>query len=208
MLRVLCDVIRSTPACRFLQGTDLLKMARQEKVIVLLLHSIHSWQNPFRTTLSTFNYSVTPVLGGKGRQWRELSASLGFPGGSAVRICRQGRRQGFHPCFGKIPWRRAQQPTPVFLPGESHGQRSLAYDSSQGHKELDMTEVTEHACPHASTSLQLVSFFGIRYIWYNAHITCSSRFLQEKKKAMWFSYKDMRYWHISLTFTLEDKNSC
>ena len=26
----------------------------------------------------------------------------------------------------KIPWRRAQQPTPIFLPGESHGQRSLA----------------------------------------------------------------------------------
>ena len=32
---------------------------------------------------------------------------------------------GFDPCVGKIPWRRAWQPTPVFLPGESHGQRSL-----------------------------------------------------------------------------------
>ena len=35
-------------------------------------------------------------------------------------------RQGFCPWIGKIPWRRAWQPTPVFLPGESHGQRSLA----------------------------------------------------------------------------------
>ena len=35
----------------------------------------------------------------------------------------------FDPWVGKIPWRRAWQPTPVFLPGESHGQRSLAgYD--------------------------------------------------------------------------------
>ena len=34
-------------------------------------------------------------------------------------------RLGFNPCVGKIPWRRAWQPTPVFLPGESHGQRSL-----------------------------------------------------------------------------------
>ena len=31
-----------------------------------------------------------------------------------------------NPWVGKIPWRRAWQPTPVFLPGESHGQRSLA----------------------------------------------------------------------------------
>ena len=34
-------------------------------------------------------------------------------------------RDGFKPWVGKIPWRRAWQPTPVFLPGESHGQRSL-----------------------------------------------------------------------------------
>ena len=35
------------------------------------------------------------------------------------------RRWGFDPWLGKIPWRRKWQPTPVFLPGESHGQRSL-----------------------------------------------------------------------------------
>ena len=34
-------------------------------------------------------------------------------------------RLGFDPWLGKIPWRRAWQPTPVLLPGESHGQRSL-----------------------------------------------------------------------------------
>ena len=36
------------------------------------------------------------------------------------------KRHGFHPWVGKILWRRAWQPTPVFLAGESHGQRSLA----------------------------------------------------------------------------------
>ena len=36
------------------------------------------------------------------------------------------KRPGFNPWVRKIPWRRAQQPTPLFLPGESHGQRSLA----------------------------------------------------------------------------------
>ena len=35
------------------------------------------------------------------------------------------KRRGFHPWVRKIPWRRARQPTPVLLPGESHGQRSL-----------------------------------------------------------------------------------
>ena len=41
---------------------------------------------------------------------------------------------------GKIPWRRKWQPTPVFLPGKSHGQRSLVGCSPRGHKELDTTE--------------------------------------------------------------------
>ena len=36
------------------------------------------------------------------------------------------RRRIFSPWVGKIPWRRKWQPTPVFLPGESHGRRSLA----------------------------------------------------------------------------------
>ena len=36
------------------------------------------------------------------------------------------KRRRFDPWVGKIPWRRAWQPTPVFLPGASHGQRSLA----------------------------------------------------------------------------------
>ena len=53
-------------------------------------------------------------------------------------------RRRFYPLIGKIPWRRARQPTPVFLPGEeSHGQRSLAGYSPWGRKESDMTEVAE-----------------------------------------------------------------
>ena len=35
------------------------------------------------------------------------------------------KRHGFDPWVGKIPYRKAWQPTPVFLPGESHGERSL-----------------------------------------------------------------------------------
>ena len=56
-------------------------------------------------------------------------------------VC-QCRRCGFDPWVGKIPWRRKWQPMPVFLPGESHRQRSLAGCSPWGHKEADRTEHT------------------------------------------------------------------
>ena len=46
------------------------------------------------------------------------------------------------PWGGKIPWRREWQPTPVFLPGKSHGQRSLEGYSPWGCKDSDTTEVT------------------------------------------------------------------
>ena len=66
----------------------------------------------------------------------------GLPGGTKVGKeltcqCRRHKRCGLGP--GKIPWRRAWQPPPVFLPGESHGQRSLAGYSPWGCKELDTT---------------------------------------------------------------------
>ena len=55
-------------------------------------------------------------------------------------ICLQCRRPGFDPWVGKIPWRRKRQPTPVFLPGKSHGQRSLVGYCPWGRKESDTTE--------------------------------------------------------------------
>ena len=52
----------------------------------------------------------------------------------------QCRRCGFDPWIGKIPWKRKWQLTPVFLPGESHGQRSLAGYSPRAHKESTTIE--------------------------------------------------------------------
>ena len=48
----------------------------------------------------------------------------------------QGRRHGLNPWVRKIPWRRKWQPIPVFLPGKSHGQRSLACYSPWDHKRV------------------------------------------------------------------------
>ena len=79
-----------------------------------------------------------------------------FPGGASgkepVCQCRRHMRQGFDPWVGKIPWRRAWQPTPVFLPGESHGQRSLVGYSPQGCKKSDTTEASQHTCTVTKTS--------------------------------------------------------
>ena len=54
---------------------------------------------------------------------------MGFPSSASGKEpacqCRRCKRCGFNPWLWKIPWRRAWQPSPVFLPGESHGQRSL-----------------------------------------------------------------------------------
>ena len=54
--------------------------------------------------------------------------------------CRRPKRPGFNFWVRKIPWRKKSQPTPVFLPGESHRQRSLVGYSLWGRKESDTTE--------------------------------------------------------------------
>ena len=71
-----------------------------------------------------------------------------FPGGASGKEpsyqYRIHKRHGFNAWVSNILWRRSWQSTPVFLAGESHGQRSLAGYSPQGHKESDVTEATQH----------------------------------------------------------------
>ena len=69
----------------------------------------------------------------------EIRASLWL---RQSRIRLKCRRPGLNLWIRKIPWRRAWQLIPVFLLGESHGQRSLAGYSPEGHKESDTTEMT------------------------------------------------------------------
>ena len=71
---------------------------------------------------------------------RGLGAALVNQWLRRLRICLQWEKHGFDPWAGKIPWRREWLPTPVFFPGELHGQRSLAGHSPWSHKESDTTE--------------------------------------------------------------------
>ena len=69
-------------------------------------------------------------------QWVESACSAGET------------RHKFNSWLKNIPWKRAGQSTPVFLSGESHGQRGMACYSPQGCKELDKTEVIQHTNKH------------------------------------------------------------
>ena len=63
-----------------------------------------------------------------------------FPGSSDSKASATMWENRFDPWVGKIPWRRKWQPTPVFLPGKSHGWRILVGYSPWGRKESDTTE--------------------------------------------------------------------
>ena len=81
----------------------------------------------------------------------------GFPGGTRGKepACQYWIHEThrFNPWVGKMPWRRAWQPTPVFLPGESRGQKSLVGYSLWGHKESERTEITLQECSeHPNTA--------------------------------------------------------
>ena len=86
----------------------------------------------------------------------KIVSSQGFLGGcsrnEAACQCRRHRRCGFNPWVRKIPWRRAWQPTPLFLSGKSRGQRNLS--------------ATVHRVAKSQTQLKQLSMFA------HAHYTC------------------------------------
>ena len=78
---------------------------------------------------------------------------MGFPGGSDGKEFACNKEDlGLIPGLGRSPGEGYGNPTPVFSPGESHGQRSLAGYSLWGHKQLDVIEATEHI--HSIVDLQ------------------------------------------------------
>ena len=105
---------------------------------------------PFPSPMLLVNNSGLPRwLSGK-----NLPASAGDAGDSGSIL------------VGKIPWRRKWQPTPVFLPGESRGQRILAGYSPWGYKELDMTEQLTHTYIHIHRVLKIKKeSLCITFVW-------------------------------------------
>ena len=95
---------------------------------------------------------------------------VGFPGGAAVKNPPANVGDtgdvGLIPSLGKIPWRTKWQPTPIFLPGKSHGQRSLAYYSPWGCTRLsDRTHTHTHASFFVFYSVLSLSMLSITNIF-------------------------------------------
>ena len=98
---------------------------------------LNTWHGPAYTQ----THSPPPLS----PNWSILTWSLlshGISGKEPACQWRRHKRRGFNPWVRKIPWRRKWQPTPIFLPGESHGQRSLAGCSWKACKESSTTEAT------------------------------------------------------------------
>ena len=97
-------------------------------------------------------------------------------------------RHMFDPWGGKIPWRRAWQPTPVFLPGESHGQRSLEGYGPWGCKESDTTERLSTLASMQCIKLRLDSI----YIYIYTPLGTTTQIEMERVPA---SHKALSYPH-------------
>ena len=109
---------------------------------LLILHRTSKLNNKFMHTLNSKYF----ILCGPRGKTEVVSFPDDASGKESTCQCRRHRSHGFDHWVRKIPWRRKWQPTPVFLPRESHGQRSLVGYSPWGCKESDMTEATLHTC--------------------------------------------------------------
>ena len=114
--------------------------------------------------------------------WLRVNTDImGFPGGISgdESACqhRKYKRCVFSPWVGKIPWRRKWQHTPVFLPGKSHRQRSLAGYRPWGHKRVGHDWATQ---PQYRDSSKLCSWGRLRESKVNR---ASLRLKQDKKNS-------------------------
>ena len=105
---------------------------------------LHGWAQPQNFSFSRSSLGLKLDLFNFLTSFRVLLALLGFPGGTSGKKptcqCRRLKKLEFNPWVRKIPWSRKQHPTPVFLSGKSHGQRSLVGYSPRVRKEPDTTE--------------------------------------------------------------------
>ena len=135
--------------------------------------------------------------------------SLGFPcaasGKGSTCQRRRHKRRAFYPWVGKIPWRRAWQPTPVFLPGKSHGQRSLVGYSPWGRKESDMTY---HACIHTFITAFPAGVSGSSDSWKLNVITKDLSYLLQRQQHLhrgflyvWPFEFVLEAWHLLSRFS-------
>ena len=99
-------------------------------------------QCPMMATMALKNCSLCPWPSSRPLYLSCICFPDGTRGKEPNRYCKRHKGRKFDPWVRTIPWKRKWQLAPVFLPGESHGQRSLAGYSPWGCRESDTTEAT------------------------------------------------------------------
>ena len=103
-----------------------------------------------------------------------LFSFIGFPGGAELKTLPANaggaKDAGSIPGWGRFPWSKKWQPTPVFLPGKSHGQRSLAGAGSWGHSQTQLSNWAQNSTsnifyPHYYLSMYFIDFFITHLYW-------------------------------------------
>ena len=123
------------------------------------------------------------------------------------RICLKCGRSGFSPRIRRISCRREWQPTPVFLPGEFHGQRSLVGYSPWDHKKSDTTKRLTHTHTHTHTTLlgswpRLAILCIFLSLLFKSNSLAYSITLKSDFAGSWLSSKSLSLFHKPSLFSI------
>ena len=138
-------------------------------------------------------------------------------------ICLQGGRPGFDPWVEKIHWRRKWQPTPEFLPGESHGRRSLVGYSPRGNflksifflwkpwMNFLANPIIPNSSPYSNNSRNLVSDFKWKerknLLWFHEYVMKLKSWVVYPiriwafESESWFQFLSLAVWYLTHYFT-------
>ena len=146
-------------------------------------------------------------VGGKGGTFHGLPTWCS--GKESTYQCRRCKRRGFDPWVRKIPWNRKWQPTPELLPGESHGERSLAGYSPRGRRELDMTaHIHIPGFRNLTTSGSFLPVPGNFTTW-TYSVPCGSLLLFQSRDHLSFIYTMLLVLaHVSTTLVSHSPFAC
>ena len=126
---------------------DFMKLIKDAFTVILVTIFIAVWRREF------FSILVKDEL-------VKLPTAIGFPADAVVKnLPANAGDWGSVPGLERFPWSRYWQPTPVFLPGKSRGQRTLVEYSPWGHTESDMSEHASNSNPFQCT-VRLLKYTG------------------------------------------------